>query len=88
MSDWEGKEYHFNAEADSVAAAGLLSSGEIIKHRGGALVLRCPSCNSMQFAVAEIDGSDETPTIKTPISCACTRCSVEFRIRHGKAVRE
>jgi len=86
LSAWGGKPYRFNPDFDALGPRPFLPSGEIIKHRGGALILRCPECNAMQFIATEIQGENEAPTITTPIKCACVRCDCEFRIRSGKAI--
>lgn len=61
--------------------------GEIIRHRSGAVILRCPKCRAMQFAHSPISGSDDTPTLTKPIQCGsghCTRCAIWFTVTTGR----
>lgn len=86
MSDWEGKSYFLNEEIDSLGAKPFLASGEIIRHKAGAHILRCPACNAVQFVANELQGEASAPTFAKPLRCACVRCACEFRIRSGKAI--
>lgn len=65
--------------------------GEIMKHKSGAIMLRCPECNSLQFTAAIITGPDDAPTISKPIVCgagSCKRCAVRFSIDAGRTIKE
>ncbi len=71
------------------AGSGLPVRGEIVRHRSGAVVLRCPACNSIQFAHSPITGPDDAPTLLKPIQCGagnCKRCGVWFSVDAGKTV--
>lgn len=64
--------------------------GEIIKHTSGAVILRCPSCNALQFTHSEIRGADDAPTLLSRIQCGsgfCRRCAIWFGVSAGKTVQ-
>ncbi len=70
-------------------ASGLPTKGEIIKHSSGAIVLRCPVCNAMQFAHSPVSGPDDAPTLSKAIQCGagtCKRCGVWFAVDAGKTI--
>jgi len=63
--------------------------GEIIRHRSGAIVLRCPKCRALQFTHSPIEGTDEMPTLTKSVQCGggkCLRCGVWFRVNAGRTV--
>ena len=63
--------------------------GQVLKHRSGAVVLRCPECRAVQFTCSPVTGSDDKPTLTKPIQCGsghCQRCGIWFSIVVGKTV--
>lgn len=80
--------YHVRRDVKSLAEiGGKVGPGEIIIHKTGNLLLNCPKCGKVQFATAQLEGSDEAPDIMTPIQCGsgyCHRCGVWFRIVTGQ----
>lgn len=62
--------------------------GDIIAHRSGAVVLRCPRCGAMQFTRADILNDPSAPTLDRPIQCGsghCKKCGIWFVIQRGRA---
>lgn len=65
--------------------------GQIILYKtrkgdpSGQMVLRCPFCGALQFCAGQVEGNNDTPTVKRPITCGCKqRCGNTFRIRSGE----
>jgi hypothetical protein len=68
---------------------GVPGKGVILKHRTGAVVLRCPKCNALQFAHSPVGGHVRAPTLSKPIQCGaghCNRCAIWFTVDAGKTV--
>lgn len=66
-----------------------IPTGQIVKHKSGAILLRCPKCNAMQFTHSPIVGADETPTLTKRVQCGsgfCKRCAIWFSVDAGKTV--
>jgi hypothetical protein len=70
----------------SLADRGRLRAGEIMKHRSGALIYRCPGCLSIAFHVAKLTGPDDLPSLDRPMICGCGLCKVQYNLTQGKAV--
>lgn len=85
---WFGGPYEVVHGVDGLAAKTRLQRGELLRHRAGCVVLRCPQCNALGFAAGEIQGPRDAPTVDRLIHCGCESCDAKYRIRSGKAVRE
>jgi len=80
--------YKVLPEVDRLEQKRVPSKGDIIAHRSGAIILRCPKCNAIQFTHAVIVNSPETPTLDRPVHCGsghCQKCAIWFTIRNGLA---
>lgn len=67
----------------------VIKLGLIVKHKSGAILLRCPKCNAMQFTYSPVIGDDKTPTLTKRIQCGsgyCKRCAIWFGIDAGRTV--
>jgi hypothetical protein len=76
-------------DATALEGGQAVKRGEIMKHRSGAVIIRCPRCNALQFTAADVQGPPDAPTLSKPIQCGagtCKRCGVWFRIAAGKAI--
>ena len=68
---------------------GMPDKNQIVRHKSGAIILRCPKCNAVQFTCSEITGPDDAPTLKKMIQCGagmCKKCGVWFGITAGKTI--
>lgn len=84
--NWTERTYHVVPDE---TLARQLKAGEILRHRSGVLLLKCPACNALQFVVAKVEGPDQAPTVDKPVTCGngvCLKCAVTFRIRSGHVV--
>lgn len=84
--NWTERTYHVVPDE---TLARQLRAGEILRHRSGVLLLKCPACNALQFVVAKVEGPDQAPTVDKPVTCGngvCLKCAVTYRIRSGKVV--
>lgn len=73
--------------ADSVGDE--LKMGEIISHRSGAIILKCPKCSSLQFVHSDVAVSHGVPTLSKRIQCGsgfCKRCAIWFGVVAGRTV--
>lgn len=87
MGDWYNGQYRVVQGIDELGRT-QLGRGDIIVHKSGMLILRCPACNAMQFGQASVLNSPDAPTLSKPLQCGsghCKRCGVWFSIRNGKA---
>lgn len=84
--EWYDGPYTVVDGIDNLASKPRPALGDIIAHRSGAVVLRCPKCHAMQFTRAEIYNSKEHPTLDRPIHCGsghCKKCGIWFTIKNG-----
>jgi|GEM_PF-4653239 uncharacterized protein YbaR (Trm112 family) len=75
------------AEVDSMRKRATPTLGEVMRHRSMVLILHCPACRSLQFAAADLSGTEDAPTT-SPIHCGagtCKKCGIWFRIIDGHA---
>jgi len=89
MSEWYDGPYKVLDGVDQMARRPRPGRGDIIAHRSGALVLRCPACNALQFTRGTVFNAKESPTIDRPIHCGsghCQKCGVWFSIKNGRAL--
>ena len=88
MGDWYDGPFRVVPGVEELGRMPHIGQGDILKHKSGAVVLRCPACNAMQFARAKVMNSDETPTLDQPIQCGaghCKKCGVWFTVKNGRA---
>ena len=88
MPEWFSGPYFVIAGVDTLGKRPRLGRGEIIAHKSGAVILRCPACAAVQFARADVLNDPHTPTLDRPIQCGsghCKKCGVWFTIRNGEA---
>lgn len=86
---WYDGPYSVVEGVDSLGMMPHIRRGQIIAHQSGAVILRCPACNAMQFGAAKVLNSPEKPTLDRPLQCGsghCKKCGVWFQIVNGKAV--
>ena len=63
--------------------------GDVMKHKSGAVILKCPKCRALQFAYSPVTGTDDKPTLTRSIQCGgghCKRCGIWFRVDAGETV--
>ena len=85
---WYGGGWQILPGVESLESHPHLRPGEIVRHRTGAIILTCPACHAMQFALAKVSGTDERPTLDRPVHCGaghCRRCGIWFTITDGVA---
>lgn len=66
-----------------------LKMGEIMRHRSGAVLFRCPKCNALQFSHVGISGNDGFPTLSKGVQCGagmCKKCAIWFTVKSGTTV--
>lgn len=88
MSGWYDGPFKVVEGIDTLGKMPHIGRGDIIAHKSGAVVLRCPACNAMQFGRAAVLNSKEAPTLDRPLQCGsghCKKCGVWFTIRNGEA---
>ena len=88
MSDWYDGPFKVVPGVEELGKMPHIRQGDILIHKSGAVILRCPACNAMQFGRAKVLNSPETPTLDQPLQCGsghCKKCGVWFSIRNGKA---
>jgi hypothetical protein len=89
MPEWFKGPYYVLEKVDSLETKPRPGRGEIIAHKSGAVILRCPQCGALQFGRAVILNSPATPTLDRPLQCGsghCKKCGVWFIIRNGEAL--
>jgi len=89
MGQWYEGQYKVLDKVGKLSEQPRLATGDILRHDSGALILRCPACNAMQFTRAEIYNAETRPTLDRAIQCGsghCQKCAVWFTIEKGKAV--
>jgi len=86
QKEWYNGPYKVVDGIDTLGRRPSPGLGDIIAHRSGALVLRCPKCHAMQFTRAVVYNSKENPTLDRPIHCGsghCKKCGIWFSITGG-----
>lgn len=71
------------------STGGGVDVGEIIKHKSGAVILKCPKCGALQFTHSPITGPYDAPTLSKRIQCGgghCKQCAIWFSVDAGKTV--
>ncbi len=88
MSEMYTGSYRVLKEVSTLAQRRLPGRGDILRHKSGAIVLRCPKCVAIQFTRAEVLDSDDSPTLDRPVQCGaghCKKCGIWFTIHSGRA---
>jgi hypothetical protein len=89
MSEWFSGPYFVLEKVDSLETKPRIGRGEIIAHKSGAIILRCPKCAALQFTRAVILNAPATPSLDRPVQCGsghCKKCGVWFTIKNGEAL--
>lgn len=76
-------------EANTLEKMPAIAQGEIVKHKSGAILIKCPKCSALQFTHSEITGSNDYPSLQKRIQCGsgfCKRCAIWFGVNSGKTV--
>lgn len=88
MAEWYGGPFRVIPGVDSLGQRPRPGRGDIIAHKSGAVVLRCPKCAALQFTRATVLNDPATPTLDRAIQCGsgyCKKCGIWFSIRNGQA---
>ena len=86
--EWYDGPYKVIDGVDTLGRRPHPALGDIMAHRSGAVILRCPKCHAMQFTRAEVYNAESSPTLDRPIHCGsghCKKCGIWFTITNGRA---
>jgi len=86
--EWYDGNYAVLPDVNELSQRPHIGRGDIVKHKSGAIILRCPACGAVQFARAQILNSDKAPTLSQPVHCGsghCQKCAIWFTIKNGRA---
>lgn len=72
------------AKADRISASSPIQEGEILKHRSGMIIVRCPICRTMSLGATRLKGTGDAPTLADPIRCGCAACRALFTVEAGQ----
>jgi hypothetical protein len=60
----------------SLAEQHRLAAGDLMRHKSGVVMLRCPLCNVQQFAVVSLNGDATSPSLTGDVKCTAGSCKV------------
>lgn len=89
MGQWYGGRYKVLEGVDKLGSTHV-KPGDIIAHKSGAVILRCPDCNAVQFGHAKVLNSLASPSLDRPLQCGsghCKKCGIWFTISNGRAAK-
>jgi len=76
-------------EGDTLETKPSLRKGEVMKHKSGNTMLNCPACGALQFTAKQVEGDDDSPTLRGVVVCGnggCVKCKASFTSTAGRTV--